>query len=125
MAAAGQDDELFVRFLVDVLDLDHDVAGHLNVTELLGNRQVIDHRPPDHRHLALVASGGVERLLDPVDVGCGGRDDDPARALPKEVLERLTAWPFGWRKYVAFAGGAIPQQQPDALGAAVRAPRPL
>src|SRR2546423_3920241 len=96
LAAAGQDDELFVRFLVDVLDLDHDVARHLNVTELLGNRQVIDHRPPDHCHLALVASGGVERLLDPVDIGCEGRDDDPARALAKKFLERLTDGAFGW-----------------------------
>src|SRR5256885_1311970 len=89
LAPAGEDDEPLVRLLVDVLDLDHDVARHLDIAELLGDREVVDHGAADDGDLALVAGRRVERLLDAVDVGGEGRDDDPAGTLAEQLLEGL------------------------------------
>ncbi len=123
LAAAGENDEPLIRLFVDVLDLDEDVTGHLDVAELLGDRQVVDHRTADHGHLPLVAGRRVESLLDAVDVGREGRDDDPAGTLTEQLLEGLPDGALGRGEAIAFRVRTVRHQQHDAVVPEVRQAR--
>jgi len=87
---------------------------------VLGDRQVVHHGTADDGHFALVAGCRVEGLLDAVDVGGEGRDDDPAGTLAEELLERFPDGALGRSKAIAFGVRAIRHQQHHAVVPEVR-----
>src|SRR5690606_19592826 len=76
LGAGGNEDELVVAQVVDLLDVDDGVLGDGEVAQFGGDAHVAHHGASDEGHLAAVGVGGVEHLLDAVDVRGEGRDDD-------------------------------------------------
>ncbi len=90
LAAGGDNDQLVGAVAVDLVDLDEDAVGHLEVAQLGRLGHHIEHTAPGKRHLALVLHRIVHDLLHAVDVGGETCDDDAAvlRAL-EQVGEAL------------------------------------
>src|SRR5699024_8991882 len=87
LRARAHEDDLVLRVVVDLLDVDERALGHVKVAEVGGDLHVAHHRPADEGDVAAVGVGGVEQLLDAVDVGGEGSDDDAAFGGAEEVLE--------------------------------------
>ena len=58
-------------------------VGRVRDPEVGGDVEVLAHRAPDQRDLAVELRGGVDHLLDAVDVGGEAGDDDPALAAAR------------------------------------------
>src|SRR6185436_18852108 len=68
LGAGADQDDLVVRVVGELLEVDQDARWHLEVAEVLGDAHVAQHRPADHGDLAAVGIGRVEDLLDAMDV---------------------------------------------------------
>ena len=77
LGAGAHEHDLVVGVLVEVLHVDDDPARGVQEPEVLGDLHIAHHRPADEHDLAAVRLGGFEDLLDAVDVGGEGGDDDP------------------------------------------------
>ena len=87
--AAGRDrDHLLVGEVLDLARLDQQAVGRVGDPEVGGDVEVLAHRAPDQRDLAVELGGGVDHLLDAVDVGGEAGDDDPALAAPERLQQR-------------------------------------
>ena len=76
--AAGRDrDDLLVRVVLDLARLDQQTLGGVGDPEVGGDVEVLAHRAADERDLAAEGVGGVDDLLDAMDVGGEAGDDDP------------------------------------------------
>ena len=114
---AGRDDaDLAVGEPVDLLDVHQDPVGDLEDPQSPGQLDVLAHRPPEGGHLAPAGHGGVDHLLDAVDVaGEAGHHDavalagqeDPSQGGPHRALRGGEAGLLGV--------GRVAQQQADAL----------
>ena len=69
LGSGGHQHHLVVRQVVDVLQVDEDPVGHVQVAQFLGDGHVPDHRAAHEADEASVRGGGVEDLLHAVDVG--------------------------------------------------------
>ena len=80
--AAGRDhDDLLVGEVLDLARLDEEPLRRVGDPEVGGDVEVLAHRAADQRDPAVELHGGVDHLLDAVDVGGEGGDDDPALAV--------------------------------------------
>ena len=123
---AGRDDhDPVVGEVVDLARPDDQPVGHLDVAELAPDPDVLAHRAPDERDLAVERVGGVDDLLHAVDVRGEARDDDAPLAAREDLLEmraddrlrRREAGPVDVRRVAA--------QQQDALARRARARREM
>ena len=115
---AGRDDaDLPVGEHVDLVDVDQDAVGDVRMPEAAGELDVLAHRAAEGGHLAAAGHGGVDDLLDAVDVaGEAGHHDpapgpgheDPAHGEPDRALRGREAGLLGV--------GRVGQEQPDPLG---------
>ena len=87
LGARGDDHELVVGPVVDLARLDEDALGHVDVAQRAADVHVLAHRAPDERDLAAVRRGGVDDLLDAVDVRREARDDDAPLAAAEDLLQ--------------------------------------
>src|SRR4029077_16998801 len=78
---------LLSRPVVELARRDEQALGDLDVAERAPDVDVLAHRAPDERDLAPVRGGGVDDLLDAVDVRREARDDDAPGAAEEELLE--------------------------------------
>ena len=76
LAAGGDQHHLFRRVLVQFIHTDEGALGDVHITQLLRHGSVIYHAAAAERHLAAILHGQVDDLLDAVDVGRKGRNDD-------------------------------------------------
>ena len=117
LAAGGDDHQLLVRVVGDLLRLDEHALGHLDVAQLAADVHVLLHRPPDQHDLAAQRVGGVDHLLHAVDVGGERGHHDPALAAREGLFQvgadrRLRQRPAG-----PVGVGGVAEQQQDALAA--------
>ena len=92
---AGGDNDLFVfRQALDFIDVHQGVLGNLHIAQLCGHPHDVLHGPARDGHLPPVGGGGVQHLLDAVDVGGEGGDDDPLLAALELAHEGLAHGPF-------------------------------
>src|SRR5262249_32241788 len=97
--------------------IDQDVGRNPQIAQLTCDSHVPDHRPADEADLAAGGRGGVQYLLDPVDVRGEAGDDHPVLGGTEHVVDH--------RADVALAGdeprylgiGGVRHQQVDALAA--------
>jgi hypothetical protein len=99
----------------DVLDLDLELRVEVEVAEAPGDRHVLDHRPADEHGAAADLGGGVEHLLDPVDVRRERGDDHEPLGVADLVAQRASDGALG-RDVAGHVGvGRVREQQVDAL----------
>ena len=89
LAAGGHQDLLVQGHGLDLIDVHHCVLGQLHVAQLRGHPHDVLHAAARHRHLPPAGGGGVNDLLDAVDVGGEGGDDDALLASGEEPVEGL------------------------------------
>ena len=87
LGTGADDGDLVVGVLVEVAQLDERVVGHLEVAQIAGDRHVAHHGTSDVADLAPVPHGGVDRLLDAVDVRGEGGDDELLGGLVEGLLD--------------------------------------
>ena len=87
LGAGGDDDLLVLGQALDPVDVHQGVLGHLHIAQLCGDLHDIFHGPARDGHLPAEGRGGIQHLLDSVDVGGEGGDDDPVLASLELALE--------------------------------------
>ena len=87
---AGDHEDLLLRGQRgDVAGVHEDAAWDLEVAALGGDPHVAHHGAPHERHASAVQGGGVEDLLDPVDVAGEGGHDDLSLGVGEDVVQDL------------------------------------
>ena len=89
LGAGGDDDLLVFGQAFELVDVHEGVLGHLHIAQGGGDLHDVLHGPPGDGHLPAKGRRGVQHLLDAVDVGGEGGDDDALIAgleLPHEGL---------------------------------------
>ncbi len=115
--AAGRDhDDLLVGEALDLARLDEEALRRFGDAQVRRDVEVLAHRAADQRHAPVELHRGVDHLLDTVDVGGEGGDDDPALAAGEGLQQsrpdaRLRGRDSG---PVGVGGVAAEQQQPVA-----------
>ena len=94
LGAGGDDDLLVFRQALDLVDVHQGVLGHLHIAQLRGHPHNVLHGPACDGYLAPVGGGGVQYLLDAVDVGGEGGDDNPLLAALELTHEGLAHRPL-------------------------------
>ena len=74
----------------DVAGIDEDAGGDLEVAAFGGDTHVAHHGAPHQGDPPAVEGGGVEDLLDPVDVAGEGGNDDLAVGVREDIVQDLT-----------------------------------
>ena len=115
LAAGADEDDLVVAQVVELLDVDEDAGGHVQVAELGGDAHVPDHRPADHGHLAPRLVRGVEHLLHAVHVGGEAGDDDPALGVPEHLVDGRGDVALRGREAGHLGVGGVGEEEVDAL----------
>ena len=121
--ASGRDrDDLLVRVVLDLPGLDQQPVGGVRDPEVRGDVEVLPHRTADEGDLATELVGGVDDLLDAMDVrGEAGDDDPPVRPRerlqqrgPDARLRRRDSRPVGVRRVAAEAQQALGAERRQA-----------
>ena len=89
LAASGHNDLLLQGQGLDLVDVHHRVLGQVHVAQLRGYLHDVLHAAAGDGHLPPAGGGRVDDLLDTVDVGGKGGDDDPLLAAVEEPVEGL------------------------------------
>ena len=98
--ASGRDnDDLILRKSLYLIYVDHSPLRHVHIAELSRNAQDVFHAPAGDRDLSAVLLRAVYDLLETVDVGGKGRDDDPA--LPALELALKVCRDYALRERIA------------------------
>ena len=87
LAAGGDDDGLVFRHGLDLVHIHQDPGGDLHIAQLRADSHDVLHAPPGDAHLPAVLGGGVDDLLDAVDVAGEGGDDDALVAVLEQLVE--------------------------------------
>ena len=87
LAAGGDDTHLVPGQGADLVQVYHHALRDLHIPQLPGNLQGVLHAPSGDRHLAPVAGGHVDDLLDAVNVGREGGDDDALVTALEQGIE--------------------------------------
>ena len=115
LGAGADQDDLLVGKVVEDLDVDDEPGGHLQVAEVTGDAHVPDHRAADEGDLAAAFVGGVEHLLDAVDVAGEARHDDPLLGPGEGLPQHLRDVALGRDEAGDLGVGGVRQEQVDAL----------
>ena len=89
LRAGGYDDQLAARVALDLRNVDHDLAGILQITQLHRNLGDLLHAAAADRDLAACLGGNVENLLQTRYIGRERCNDDALVALHDKFLERF------------------------------------
>ena len=114
LRARAHEHDLVVRQRVHPLLVDEHALGHGEVAEVGRDRHVADHRPADQRDPAAVRGGGVEHLLDAVDVGREGRDDHAPLGGREDGVEHGADLPLVGREAGDLGVRGVDHEQVDA-----------
>ena len=124
LAARRDEDDVLGAVAVDVVDVDHDALGGLEVAELGRDEHGVDHAAAGDGDLAAVFRGRLADELHAVDVGREGRNNDPLMLrLLEELVEALGDRHLGGGEAGALGVGRIGQQRKHALAAQLAEPR--
>ena len=88
LRAGAQDRDLARGQVGEASGLDQRALGDVGIAEVAGHVEVAHHRAADHADLAAALLGGVDDLLQAVDVRRERRHDHPARRVADDALER-------------------------------------
>jgi len=88
LGAGGDDQHLVVGVVLDLLEVDQRVLGHLQVAEFAGHGHVAQHRTANVDDLSVVPHGRVHHLLDTVNVGGEAGDDQLLLRVGEHPLQR-------------------------------------
>ena len=125
LGAGGDDDLLVQGQTLDAVDVHQRVLGHLHVAQLRGDLHDVLHAPAGDGHLPPAGGGGVQHLLDAVDVAGEGGDDDALLAAGELPLEGLAHHPLAHGVAGALHVGGVRQQRQHALLAQLAEPRQI
>ena len=89
LRAGGYDDQLAARVALDLGNVDHDLAGILQITQLHRNLGDLLHASAADSYLASCLGGNVENLLQTRYIGRERCNDDALVALHDKFLERF------------------------------------
>ena len=114
LGASGDDDQLVVRPVLHLVRRHQQAFGNLDVTERAADVDVLSHRASDERHLARQRGGGVDDLLDAMDVRRKAGHDDPPIGVGEHLLELRADLALRGRKArpVGIRGVAAKKQNP-------------
>ena len=111
-----REDDLLGRVFLELIQIDDQVIGDLDVAQLARNVHVIDHGTSGEGYLSAVLLGAVQDLLDTADIRSEGRDDDAAAArLHKEIVKAVGYLLFGRGITGTLGVGGIGKQREYAL----------
>ena len=125
LGAGGDDDLLVQGQTLDAVDVHQCVFGHLHVAQLRGDLHDVLHAPAGDGHLPPAGGGGVQHLLDAVDVAGEGGDDDALLAAGELPLERGAHGALAHGIAGALHVGGVRQQRQHALLAQLAEPRQI
>ena len=95
LASCGDEHCLLRRIVLQLVDLDQGLVGHIQVAQLLSCGDDVHHAPALHNHLPVILVGRVDDLLHAVHVGREGGDDDPCvLVLREEVVKGVSHRPL-------------------------------
>ena len=94
----------------------------VQVSEFLGDLDVLEHRAPDDEAAPAACLGGVDGLLQARDVGGERRHQDPALRRGEDGREPLADGALARRRPLLLGVGAVAEQQQDTLVADAREP---
>ena len=114
LAARAEDHRLLGPQELELVGLDHQLVPDLEVAEVSRDVDVLPQRAADQADLPPCLVGHVHGLLDAVDVGGEGGDEDPAFALGNQVAEDLADRALRLGHARALGVGRIAEQQVDA-----------
>ena len=118
LATGGNQHHLVKRQAVCHVDVHQNPARNLEVTQLDGGCHHVDHAAPGNRDLFVVLDCIVDNLLDAVDVGGKGCNDDAAVACHLEqLIERFAHCALARGAARHFDVGGVRQQRQNALTA--------
>ena len=115
LGAGAEDHHFAVGVLVELLGRDHRVRRHLQQPQLLGQVDVVGHAPPHHRDLAPELVRDLQRLLQAIDVGGEGGDDDPALGLREDGAEGVPHQLLRRRVALLLGVGGVRHEEQHAL----------
>ena len=115
MAARRRDDDLVVVVAADLVDVDDRSLGRGQIAKFHSDVRDVDHAAAEDRHLAAVAHGGVDDLLDARDVRGEGRDDDAPACAPKYAVEGDADGRFARYRLCALGVRAVGKHEQHAL----------
>ncbi len=87
LAAGGDDAHLVLGQGLDVVQVHQHAVGDVHIAQLGGHLHGVLHAAAGDRHLAAIAGGHVDDLLDAVHVGGEGGDDDALLAAPEQGVK--------------------------------------
>ena len=116
--AAGRDDTHLGRIhITDLVDGDDLVGGNIECLQGAGDIHVPDHRAAEEGDLPARVDGGVDDLLDPVQVAGETGSNDPAARLGDDVVEAVPERRLRRYEPGPLGVGAVGEKQPDSLPA--------
>ena len=115
LRAGGHDHLLVKGQTLDLVDVHHGVLGDTHIAQIGGDLHNILHAAPRHRDLASARGGCVNDLLNAVDIGGKGGDDDALLAAGEQPLEGLAHNGFAHRIARTLHIGGVGQQRQHAL----------
>ena len=107
LGPGGDDDLLVFRQALDFADVHQGVLGHLHIAQFRGHPHDVLHGPARDGHLPPVGGGGVQHLLDAVDVGGEGRHNNALVAALELAHEGLSHRPLAHGVARAFHVGGV------------------
>ncbi|MPN11503.1 hypothetical protein SDC9_158806 [bioreactor metagenome] len=111
LASCCDDQKLFGRVFVDIVDGDNQALISLDISQLDRDVHRVDHAAARDGHLAPKFVCGVDGLLHPVHIGCEGCDYNTLAGIFEEGLERVPHLFFGHGKAGALGVRAVHQQR--------------
>ena len=115
LGAGGDDDLLVPGEVFDLVDVHQRVLGHLHIPQLRGDLHDVLHGPARDSHFPPAGGGGGEDLLDAVDVGGKGGDDDALVAVLELPHKRLAHGAFAHGVAGALHIGGVSAKAENAL----------
>ena len=115
LAAGGDDDLLLGRQALDAVDVHHRALGQLHIPQLRGHLHDVLHAAAGDGHLPPAGGGGVDDLLDAVDIAGEGGDDNALFAPSELPDKRLAHGALAHGIARALHVGGVRQQGQDTL----------
>ena len=121
LAAGGNEHYLLRRILVQLIHADEGALRDVHIAQLLSHGGIVDHAAAAEGHLAAILHGEVDDLLDAVDVGREGRNDDALVLRPgKQAADTGGHLLLGGGEAGTLRVGGVAQQSQHTLLAVLR-----
>ena len=94
LTPGSEQNELFQGDSVDLIQLHDDRIGQVEITEFGGDPHRVYEAAAGDADLAAVAVRRGDHLLDPVDIGGEGGEDDPVLCQAEDIVDGIPHFPF-------------------------------